>query len=317
MTTNLPKLILKISPKISPNTSSNTSPKILSNISSNTSFKESILDIGCHISKIDGSVSKSLLCFINYSFHSGDSVGCINLTCQMFLRNPRNGFGDVPNESDILASLKIIKDHQINYFTHSPYIINLSRPFTKKNPTCEKWVLGLLSKDLQTTNAIGGKGVVVHVGKSVDLDIDTALNKMESSIRTVLKDATENCPLLLETPAGEGTELCSTIEQLLSFYQRFSEDERKRFKICVDTCHVFASGYDPLEYMTKWNQQFPSTIALVHFNDSCKSKGSKVDLHKHYIDGGFIGYQKMVEISKWCRQYEIPMVVEAVKDDDH
>ena len=301
------KLVLKILPK--------SNSKI--QIQEEKNVKKYITGLGNHISKIDGCISKSIQIFISQRYTFFDNISHFP-SCQMFLRNPRNGIGNdkLVDKSDIPTALNYINEHKINYFTHAPYIINLSKPFTKNNPNCEKWVLGLLSKDLQTTSAIGGKGVVVHVGKAVGMDINLALDRMELSIRTVLKDATEQCPLLLETPAGEGTELCSTIEQLISFYKRFSEEDRKRFKICVDTCHIFAAGYDPIDYMIEWITNFPSSIALVHFNDSQKPKGSKVDLHKNYMDDGFIGYERMSQIADWCHSNKIPMVIEGKKKKD-
>lgn len=265
--------------------------------------------IGSCISKINGSISKSLLSvyseiLLNIDFDKNNLP-----PCQMFLRN-KMGQGE-SDKNDIDEAHKLIKNFNILYFTHSVYIINLSRPVTKKNPNSEEWILGLLTKDLQTTAAIGGKGVVVHVGKEVGIGKSIALDKMESSVKKVLKYATDETPLLLETPAGEGTELCSTIEELSLFYSRFDSIERQKFKICVDTCHVFASGYDPLDYMISWENLYPKSIAFVHFNDSKNQKGSHVDLHKHYmLKFGFIGYQRMIEIAEWCISKNIPMVTE-------
>ena len=71
--------------------------------------------------------------------------------------------------------------NNIHYYTHAPYSINLCHPFnatSKKNKETKSWSLELLKHDLNITNSISGRGVVVHVGKSNDLDIPSALDAM-------------------------------------------------------------------------------------------------------------------------------------------
>ena len=85
--------------------------------------------------------------------------------------------------------------------------------------------------------------------------------------------------------------------------------DKKKCKICVDTCHVFASGYDPLIYLTNIQYNHPGSIALVHFNDSKGEKGCRKDRHAFPGDG-HIGIDKMREIAEWCVEHKIPMIYE-------
>lgn len=256
--------------------------------------------IGSHICKLP-----------NQSMYDCLSSFCENRKqppCQMFLRSPMNG--RVASSLDLSGVRDLIKHNKLRYYTHAPYIINLSNPTTKKNPTSDAWIMGLLTKDLIDTNSIGGKGVVVHVGKACKMNVNTAVDTMERYIRKALINATEKCPLLLETAAGQGTEICTSFDDLSSFYSRFDAADRKVFKICVDTCHIFSAGYDPLDFLEKWESIYPKSIGLVHFNDSKREKGARVDRHSYYTSGGFIGIKRLMEVATWCIKHDISIVTE-------
>lgn len=238
-----------------------------------------------------------------------DSLSYDNVArpCQMFLKVPQSGKIVKFSDNDLLYSSEYIKKLNIPYYTHSPYLINLA-----SNESTLRWVLKLLLDDLELTNKIGGKGVVVHVGKYKDLDIEEALNNMETSIKKVLQalpiDTT--CPLLLETPAGEGTELCVIIETMIAFYDRFDTEEKTKLKLCVDTCHVFAASYDPYEYLVRWSSIHGShSIGLVHLNDSKGCMGCKVDRHA-FLGQGHIGGHNLYEVIDWCNNHKIDMIIE-------
>lgn len=156
---------------------------------------------------------------------------------------------------------------------------------------------------------MGGKGVVVHTGARKHLPEDQALNIMVHMVRTALPYATDHCPLLLETPCGEGTEVVTKIEELGNFFYRFTVEERKKLGLCLDSCHVFAAGYDPLSYLQHWEKYCPIPIKLVHFNDSQHECCCKKD--RHAAPGhGHIGMEKMQAIAHWCHERNIPMVRE-------
>lgn len=256
-------------------------------------------DIGSHFHRKE-SLSGSLL----------DVIQTIGLTdnkfmppIQMFLRGNRNG-RTIVTPKDIIESAELIRKYQVRYFTHASYTINLADP--------THWALGVLIDDLRMTSLVGGLGVVVHVGKSKDMPIDKALDKMFTNIVYVLNSGTptEKCPLLLETPAAQGTELCSRFDEFSTFYNRFSEDQKKLFKVCIDTCHVFAADHDPLEYIKEWKKVHGlNSIGLIHFNDSMEPKGSRKDRHAH-IGSGHIGLHKLMEIAQWSHQHGLPLVCE-------
>jgi len=215
---------------------------------------------------------------------------------QIFIANPQ-GKGFVSQE-DLLV---IINNTCANtrLFIHSPYIINLCSD--------EEWGIERLRHELLAGQQINSKGVVVHVGKYTNQGIEEGLNKMEANIRKVLDVATKECPLIIETPASQGTELCAGLSQLQAFYDRFNGVNN--LKICIDTCHIFAAGYDPKFYLKSWIKRRPGAVVLVHFNDSAVLRGSRVD--RHYPAGlGYIGYKRLWAVHELCREHNIPMVTE-------
>jgi deoxyribonuclease-4 len=217
---------------------------------------------------------------------------------QFFLSNPR---GKTVTIDTAITHLSHELPLNVTIFVHAPYIINLC------NRDTDCWGVNHLRNELNTAQQLDIKGVVVHVGKSKQLPIRDALNMMEKSIREVLPEASVDCPLILETPAGQGTELCVPIEELMSFYQRF--DKAENLKICVDSCHVFAAGYDPVWYLQEWLTHFPESVILMHFNDSEVPRGARTD--RHAIPGlGYIGYGRMKQLHDLCVENQIPMIRE-------
>lgn len=225
-------------------------------------------------------------------------AGTLTGPTQVFLENPQ-GFGLITT-ADANALKSIVQHYpQIPLFVHGPYVVN----FAKNDPRDIKRI----SHELSASIYFGGKGVVIHVGKYLKNDIEESLNIMEVNIRGALEFASAESPLLIETPAGQGTELLTNLEEFISFYERFDGDPRLR--ICVDTCHVFSLGYDPAYYIQTWIDRHPEAIILVHFNDSKHHRGCHLD--RHSPPGlGFIGKTRMKKVYDLCSKHGIPMVVE-------
>lgn len=190
------------------------------------------------------------------------------------------------------------ESEKFSCFIHSSLNLNISNP--------APYVSSSLKAECIRSCCLNCRGTVIHTGKACSFSIAEAMKQMEKTIWKVLPSNTASCPLLLETPAGQGSETCTTIQEFSEFCNKFSEEN---FGVCIDTCHVFAAGYEPLEYLELWEQYSNVPICLVHFNDSKKPKGSRVD--RHEIAGqGYIGDKKMKEILSWCIEREIPMVTE-------
>jgi len=229
------------------------------------------------------------------------SLGQTEKPWQMFLSGPLSTKMSIKDD-ELAAAHTEQEKSQVKMYVHSPYIINLCQEPGSK----EDYGVVCLMKNLKYANTIGLKGVVVHVGKSTKMPLSVALDYMRKNLTTALDAATESCPILLETPAGQGTETLTTYDDFVAFVQSFNTP---RLRICVDTCHVFATGQNPLEYIQKIYTTDPTLLKLVHFNDSQTPCGSCVDRHA-YIGTGKIGYAALKEIADHCRDRNIPMVVE-------
>jgi deoxyribonuclease-4 len=220
---------------------------------------------------------------------------------QMFLSGPQSTKLAMKDE-DIAAASAATVDTAVRLYIHSAYIINLCQePGTK-----EDYGVACLIKNLQYSVAMGLRGVVVHVGKSTTMELGAAMGHMRANLLRAIEHATDDCPILLETPAGQGTETLTLCEDFLAFVQSFAST---RIRICVDTCHVFATGQDPLEYIQKLCTVDASLLKLVHFNDSSAACGSCLDRHA-FIGTGEIGITAMTAIADYCRGHRIPMLVE-------
>lgn len=236
-----------------------------------------------------------------------DDIGPKNISnfpIQIFTGSTKMWRRAAHNENDFKSAKNIVETNKISAFIHSIYLINMSRigPEFEKAKECLKY-------DLDIGPKIGAKGVVVHVGKSLKMDKTVAVDNMFKNILGILEFINESCPLLIETPAGQGTEILTDIEDFIEFYNLFDKEQKRKVRICIDTCHVFASGYDPLDYLKKWNTALPDSIVLVHFNDSKCACGSRKDRHAP-IGDGLIGKDKLNIIMNWCTNLSIPMVRE-------
>lgn len=201
-------------------------------------------------------------------------------------------------DDDIAAAAEYVDENNIVLYIHSPYLVNLS------GTSADKWQENYLQRLLQYGATLGAKGVVVHTGKHTSDKYDVGVEKMRNMIEAVIPYGTPGCPLLLETPAGQGTETLQDKEEFLEFVESFNSPN---IAVCVDTCHVFANGHEPLDYVKDaFNKNL---LRLVHFNDSQDCCGSCKD--RHAAPGmGQIGLDKMTKIAEFCGDNRIDMLIE-------
>ena len=220
---------------------------------------------------------------------------------QIFLSGNRNSSVNI-KPAELALTRRSVDETGTKVFVHSPYLINLCSPPGEK----EDYHVGCLKKCLDAAVAMGFHGVVVHVGKSLKMDMGEALENMRWAVEQCLPHATETCPLLLETPAGQGTEVLTDLEEFVEFVASWAD---RRFRICVDTCHVFATGYEPLEYIKYVQGQDADLLRLVHFNDSETPCGAHVDRHAA-CGMGHIGLEKMTAVAEHCLEGAVPALIE-------
>ena len=221
---------------------------------------------------------------------------------QIFLGPPISTRLAISDEKVDAAAAAMLEVKGCNAYVHAAYIINLAMEPGSK----DDYGVSLLIKTLGYAVRIGFKGVVVHVGKSVKRAKPEAIENMRANLLKAIPHATKTCPILLETPAGQGTELLTEYDDFLEFVDSFKDE---RLRVCIDTCHVYATGYCPYEYLKGATDDYLPLVRLVHFNDSHGACNSCVDRHA-FIGTGAIGLEVMTKVADLCKEHSIDMVVE-------
>jgi deoxyribonuclease-4 len=177
------------------------------------------------------------------------------------------------------------------------------------------------AEEIRTCQRLGLSALVMHPVGDDDADEDAVLTRVAASLNAVFEEVPEKgTPVLLETTAGQGANVGYRFEQLARIIEMVEQDER--LGICVDTCHVFAAGYD-IRDAAGWKRmmsELESTVGLprlkaLHLNDSRKPCGSRVDRHAH-IGRGEIGEAAFRRVMRDRRLARVPKVIETPKEDE-
>lgn len=243
--------------------------------------------IGCHVQK-----QKTLVDTVR-------SLCDYTKPYQIFLGNPQASKLAIA-DAELAATASLIAEMGASIYVHTPYILNLCAP-----PVEDNWSINLFLKYVQYSVAMGAKGVVIHVGKSTKQPLPDAMAHMTTTLKKAIEAATPSCPVLLETPAGQGTETLTDIDEFIAYVLSFNDE---RLRICLDTCHVFACGHKPLECIQKMLVH-KDLLKLVHYNDSLEPCGSCLDRHA-FMGTGHIGLEGMTAIAETCAAAGLPMVIE-------
>jgi deoxyribonuclease-4 len=250
-----------------------------------------------------------------------DSIGeQYNKPVQAFLSH----CGTFPKYDCELIKRKL-HERKLTAYCHLPYYINLVNPSTSKYPDPIE-SLFIIIEEIKLSSKLGFHGCVIHCGKNIgklNYTYKEAWDKMKHYTLWILVNVEDSkCPLLLETPASQGTEMLGDIMEYIRFYREIiaeypayyrkvknKESNGIPFGLCIDTCHVYASGYDPIDYLLTVECELGKAINLIHFNDSLEPKGSKKD--RHFCPGmGYIGAAGLLPVYQWALSHNIPMVIE-------
>lgn len=225
---------------------------------------------------------------------------------QIFVSSPMNS--SLPDINKISSESKNINtylsENNFKLIVHGSYVINLANSKINKRyvEIQDRWWINLLIKELDAAEILNAEGVILHVGKYTTNSISDATDTMYESIKYIinyLKTNNYTTKLILETPAGSGTELLTKVEDFIEFYNKFTLNEKKNFKICLDTAHIWSSGYELNDYQKKI-KSINEAIYVIHFNNSKVKKGSNVDRHE-YIHSGLIKKEDLEQFLKFIK----------------
>lgn len=198
--------------------------------------------------------------------------------------------------------------------SHASYLINLATT----SAALRQQSLDAMGDELDRAEALGLLGVVLHPGCYTIGNEAEGLTLIAEGLLELLRARRRGRTLvLLEHTAGQGTALGATFEQLASIIAKM--DDHRRVGVCLDTCHLLASGYDlcsPEGYASTF-AQFGRLIGfdrlqVFHLNDSKKPCGSRVDRHEH-IGKGCLGLEPFRRLLNDPRFTRLPMLLETPK----
>ncbi len=263
--------------------------------------------LGAHMS-IAGEVGQALI--------RGQQVGCDCI--QIFTKSSRQWASKPFSEAEIATFKRNLRETGIKMvIAHDSYLVNLGAP---DDALRIKSVKGFVD-ELERCEALGVPFLVAHPGSHVG-------SGEEQGIKTIAKSIDEaharckgfTTKIALEITAGQGSNLGYTFQQMGQIFDAVTENERLR--LCFDTEHAFAAGYD-----LRTDEEYEKTFALLdehiglkkiaafHLNDATKPINSRIDRHQH-IGQGFIGLDAFRRLLNDKRFFGIPMCLETPKGPD-
>lgn len=217
---------------------------------------------------------------------------------------------------DISSVIEYIKSNRITIAVHSSYTINIAKKWHEFD-----WWVEYIIEEIQICSKIGAYGIVLHTGNKLNLSESEAINNMYTLLLHIhRKTNTSNIKILIETPAGQGTEMLADIEEYCRFMSKFFDNTnvaiQNRFGCCIDSCHIFVAGYDITDkkelsnFFTKIRNTIGlDKIKLCHLNDAKGNFGSMLDRHANFGDGN-IGKKYILDFVKIINHMEIPIIIE-------
>lgn len=263
--------------------------------------------LGSHMSTAGG-MAKGLI--------RGESIGCTAI--QIFVKgNTRWQFPPL-KDADIEAFRKGLETGNIrSVIAHAIYLVNLA----SDKPDLLRKSIDDMVDELTRCETLGVPGVVMHPGSHCGRGEEAGLDSIVKGLDEIF-DATPDmkAQIYLETTAGQGSNLGYVFEHLAYIIERVKRPER--LGVCLDTCHVFAAGFDIRTkegYDAMW-ADFDKIIGMdrlkaLHLNDSKQPMGSKKDRHEH-IGKGEMGLEPFRFIMNDPRLALIPKVLETEKDEN-
>ena len=194
-------------------------------------------------------------------------------------------------------------------FIHGKYLMNLA----SADPKIFKTSASTLRSTMNIAGRIGARGVIFHTGSHKGLGLDAVLYQICGTAVEILAETPEDVLLIFENSAGQGGTIGSKFEELGEILRRI---DSPRAKVCIDTCHAFAAGYDlsnaegVAAAMTELDATIgAANIAAVHLNDSKTPLSAGRDLHENIGEGhiGRAGFEAMLAHPAFA---DVPLLLE-------
>lgn len=261
-----------------------------------------MLTIGTHMS-IAGGIAKA----------AENVVSMEANTMQIFSRNPRGSGYKTYSRQETDAFQEIRGSHRFGpLLAHAPYTMNLA----SEKEEVYTFACMVIREDIARMDDLGIEMLVFHPGSHTGIGVKKGIENIIAGLDQAITGQ-EQITVLLETMSGKGTEIGASFEELKAIRDGVKHPER--IGICLDTCHVFAAGYDIVHDLDGVLAEFDRVLGLkllraIHFNDSMMPFASRKDRHAT-IGDGMIGCKALMEVIQHPALKELPFYLETPLDD--
>ncbi|OZU89952.1 deoxyribonuclease IV [Virgibacillus indicus] len=230
-------------------------------------------------------------------------------TFMIYTGAPQNTRRKAIEELNISAGSEHMAEMGIaDIVVHAPYIINIGN--TVKPETFDLGV-NFLRSEIDRTEAIGAKQIVLHPGAHVGEGVDKGINKIIEGLNEVL-EKDKDVQIALETMAGKGTEIGRTFDELARIIDGVTHNEK--LSVCMDTCHIHDAGYNIVNDFDAVLEEFDKIIGVnrlkvIHVNDSKNERGAHKDRHEN-IGFGHIGFDALHYVIHHPQLEKLPKILE-------
>ena len=234
-------------------------------------------------------------------------------TMQIFSRNPRGSNFKTYDADEIEQFQTIRKRHHFGpLLAHAPYTMNLASNQEK----VYEFACTVIRKDIKRMDALGIENMVFHPGSHTGIGVKAGIRNIIEGLDQAITGQ-EKITVLLETMSGKGTEIGDRFEHLREIREGIKHPECTG--ICLDTCHVFAAGYDIVHDLDGVLTEFDKILGLkflkaIHLNDSMMPFGSRKDRHAT-IGDGLIGLEALLNVLRHPALKGLPVYLETPLDD--
>lgn len=265
------------------------------------------MNLGAHMS-IAGGLPQALL--------RGNEIGCSVI--QIFVKNQVQWVGKPLGQEEIAEFKRLQEETGIaTAFAHGTYLVNLASPVE----SVWKRSMGATRDELERCEALGLPYLVLHPGSHKGEGLIFGIDRIARALDQLHADLPGyRVQVLLENTAGQGNVVGSRFDEIKAILARVKASER--LGVCLDTCHLFAAGYD-----IRTEEGYAGTMGAFHravgfdrlrafhLNDAKRERGSGVDRHAH-IGEGQIGLEAFRCVVNDVRFDGLPMLLETPKEDD-
>ncbi len=253
---------------------------------------------------------------LHLAFDAAIAAGCDCL--QIFVKNQRQWTAKPLTDEQVREFRQAMAATQVTpVVAHASYLINLASP----NETLRRKSVAAMIDELTRCEALGVSSLVVHPGAHMGEGLDAGIARIAGSLNEI-HVATPGFAtrVALEVTAGQGSTIGFEISHLGRIISAASEPERLR--VCLDTCHLFAAGYnlsDSAGYQQMTDELAAhvrfENVCCIHTNDSKGDCGSRLDRHDH-ITQGRIGRRGFENLLNDSRLAAVPRILETPKGTD-